>query len=368
EKQVLVFAQNRTLDAVVERILRARVERDPQKAEAVFDLAAFFRARRNPAAEDQLLREFTASATSDEEKQRRLNDASAFLAAGSNIESAIVLAREAVSKPGAGSEEWLRLAELLAERGENSEAAEWVEKVWQASTTDEDRVDADERMLSILMGDDKSTVKPLDPSFEFKLPDAFTGSGFASDEPARPSDEGLPERVTDFADKAIDLADAVIGQGAQARVFRGFWWALKTNRIEKAYELLNKLEFDPLTGKARPVSMIVKQLKLDLAQLDENVPLMMRQLRLLAESDPPSRIRHTLRLAELLMESERRADSEYANPGWKSDTPLRPPGVEAAKLLERAYRESPDSGPLLSALSQIYFLQRRTEDALALWK
>ena len=366
EKQVLVFAQNRTLDAVVERILRSRVARDPQKAEAVFDLAAFFRARRNPAAEDQLLREFTASATSEEERQRRLNDASAFLAAGSNIESAISLAREAVSKPGAGREAWLRMAELLAEHGENGEAAEWVEKAWQASTTDEDRVDADERLLSILMGDEKAVVKPLDPTFEFKLPDTFTGSGFASDEPAGPSAEGLPERVKDFAGTTMEAA---LQAGAdEAVLFRGFWWALRTNQIPEAYDLLHRLEFDPQTRKERPVSMIVKQLKLDLAQLDENMPLMVRQLRLLSDIDAASRVRHTLRLAELLMEAERRADSESSSPGWKSDAPPPPPGVEAARLLEKVYREFPDSGPLLSALTQIYFLQRRTDDALALWK
>ncbi len=366
EKQLLVFAQNRALDAVVERILRARVAREPQKAEAVFDLAAFFRARRNPAAEDQLLREFTASATSEEEKQRRLNDASAFLAAGSNIESAIALAREAVSKPGAGREAWLRLAELLAEHGENGEAAEWVEKAWQASTTDEDRVDADERLLSILMGDEKPAVKPLDPTFEFKLPAAFTGSGFASDAPAGPSAEGLPTRVTEFAGKAVSAARQD-GAGLP-EVFRGFWWTLRTNQIESAYDLLDVLEFDPRSGKERAVSLIVKQLKLDLAQVDENVPLMMRQLRLLAQIDAASRVRHTLRLAELLMEAERRAESEYSNPGWKSDAPPRPPGADAAKLLESVYREFPDSGPLLSALTQVYFLQRRTDDALALWK
>jgi hypothetical protein len=69
----------------------------------------------------------------------------AFLAASNNLDSAIILAREAVSKPGAGREQWLHLAELLAEQGENDEAAEWIEKAWHASTTDEERVDVDER-------------------------------------------------------------------------------------------------------------------------------------------------------------------------------------------------------------------------------
>lgn len=369
EKQVLVYTQTRALDAVVEKILRLRVERDPQKAEAVFDLAGFFRARRDVVAEDKLLRSFAESAMTQEERQKRLNDASTFLAASNNLDSAIILAREAVTKPGAGRDAWLHLAELLAEQGENDEAADWIEKAWHASTSDDERVDVDERMLSILMGDTKVPVKPA-TNGEFKLPDAFTGTSFASDENETAKREKLPERVTDFAKKIIANAKQIDPKSgeAQAARFRGCWWATRTNQFEDAYQLLNALEFDPLTEKKQPLSLVAEQLKLDLAQEDENFALMERQLRKLSELDAAGRVRYTLRLAELLMESERRVDSETSSPGWKSDNPLVPPGMVAAKLLERVYREFPDSGQLLSALSQIYFLQRRADDALALWK
>lgn len=369
EKQVLVFAQTRALDEVIEKVLRARVERDPQKAEAVFDLAAFFRTRRDVLAEDKLLREFTGSASTAEERQRRLGDASSFLAASNNLDSAIIMAREAVSKAGAGREAWLQLAELLAEQGENEEAAEWVEKAWQVSTTDEECVDADERLLSILMGDTKVLPEQSTRS-EFKLPDAFTGSGFASEEVEGPKRAKLPDRVVNFAQKVITEAMQADSKSTQAQavVFRGFWWAVRTDQFEKAYDLLHRLEFDPVTGKERKVSLVVEQLKLDLAQGDENFALMERQLRRLSERDAAGRVRYTLRLAELMMESERRADSETSSPGWKSDTPLSTPGVGAAKLLERTYREFPESGQVLSALTQIYLLQRRAEDALVLWK
>lgn len=369
EKQVLAFAQARALDAVIEKILRARVERDPQKAEAVFDLAAFFRARRDVVAEDKLLRSFTESATNQEERQKRLSDASTFLAASNNLDSAIILAREAVAKPGAGRDAWLHLAELLAEQGENDEAAEWIEKAWHVSKSDDERVDVDERMLSILMGDTKTPIKPA-TNGEFKLPDAFTGTSFASDDTETTKREKLPERVLEFAKKVIASAKQVDPKSseAQAARFRGCWWATRTNQFEDAYQLLNTLEFDSLNEKKQPVSLVVEQLKLDLAQEDENFALMERQLRKLSELDAAGRVRYTLRLAELLMESERRSDSETSSPGWKSDNPLVPPGMVAAKLLERVYREFPDSGQLLSALSQIYFLQRRADDALALWK
>lgn len=367
EKQVLAFTQTRALDAVVEKILRARVARDPQKVEAVFELAAFFRTRRDVAAEDKLLRDFTAGARTEEERQKRLGDASAFLAASNNMDSAIMLARESVSKPGAGREAWLQLSQLLAEQGENEEAAEWAEKAWQASTTDDERVDVDERLLSILMGDQKPPPKASEGlGAEFRLPDAFTGAGFGSSEPESPKTEKLPERVTEFALKRIAVAQstAPATDKARADIFRGAWWALRSGWLDDAYALLLRLDFGG-TGQA---SLAQEQLKLDLAQADENVPLMMRQLRHLSEVDPAGRIQYTLRLAELMMEAERRADAETTSPGWKSAATLPPPGIEAARLLERAYREFPDSGQLLSALTTIYFLQRRADDALALWK
>ncbi len=368
EKQVLAFAQARSLDGVIGKILRTRVARDPQKEEAVFELAAFLRSRRDIAAEDKLLREFTGSAASEEERMKRLLGASAFLAAGNNIDSAIILARVAVGKADAGREAWIRLAELLAEQGENEEAAEWVEKAWHVSKNDEERVDVDERLLSILMGDEKPAAKPAVDG-EFKLPDAFTGAGFGSADAADgPKREKLPEGVTDFAGKMIDAARKGSDRSKREDVFRGFWWALKTGQITEAYELLNRLVFDPVTEKQRPVSLVVEQLKLDLAQEDENVALAERQLRRLADLDPAGRVRYALRLAESLMESERRADADRDTAGWKTDTPFPPPGVEAAKLLERVYREFPESGQLLSALTKTYFLQRRVDDALMLWK
>ncbi|MCX6850506.1 MAG: tetratricopeptide repeat protein [Verrucomicrobia bacterium] len=304
EKQVLGFAQTRALDAVIETILRSRVERDPQKAEAVFDLAGFFRARRDVVAEDKLLHGFTESATTPEERQKRLSDASTFLAASNNLDSAIILAREAVSKPGASRGTWLHLAELLAEQGENDEAAEWIEKAWHASTTDEERVDVDERMLSILMGDTKATVKPA-TNGEFKLPDAFTGTGFASEDTEGTKREKLPERVLEFAQTVIASARKVDlkSKDAQATRFRGCWWAVRTSQFEDAYQLLNALEFDAVTEKKQPASLVLEQLKLDLAQEDENYALMERQLRRLSDLDAAGRVRYTLRLAELLMES-----------------------------------------------------------------
>lgn len=369
EKQVLLFAQSRTLDEVIATILLARVQRDPQKAEAVFELAAFYRARRDVAAEDKLLRDFTNGAVNEEDRQKRLNDASAFLAASNNLDSAIMLAREAVTKPGAGRAAWLQLADLLAEQGDNEEARDWVEKAWVASQTDDERIDADERLFSILMGDTDEKPKKASNG-EFKLPDAFTGKGFGSDDPEAAPHENVPDAVRDYAD---DLIAKCRQKGSQADFFRAAWWAHKANFLAECYEMLLRLEFDE-KGHVRPVSPAAEILKLDLAVLDGNLALAERQMRKLAAQD----VRYTLRLSEQLLESEHRSGAEVAvaresiDPEWPmkmrlmGEPPL--PGKAAAKLLEAAYREVPDSEQLLSALTQVYLLQRRSDDVLELWK
>lgn len=363
EKQVLVFAQTRSLDVVIEKILRGRVDRDPQKTEAVFELAAYYRARRDAVAEDKLLREFTSGAATDVERQKRLGDAAAFLASSNNLDSAIMLARESVAKPDAGRDAWLRLADLLAEQGDNDEAAEWIEKAWLASTTDEERIDTDERLFSILMGGKDETAKKGGKPAEFTLPNAFTGAGFGSDEPENPEQKKFPEAVEG---KARELA-AAAGRGNDAERFRALWWAVRAQHTDEGYAILRGLEFDA-KGRPRPLSAAAEQLKLDLAVADENLALQERQLKRLIESDAAGRVRHTLRLSELLLESERRSTAEVGGAGWRmmGSSPVQ--GLMAAKLLERAQREMPDSEPILSALTQVYLLQRRTEDVLALWK
>ncbi|MBL9129901.1 MAG: hypothetical protein JNG86_01785, partial [Verrucomicrobiaceae bacterium] len=364
EKQVLSFAQTRALDAVIEKILRARVNRDPQKTEAVFELAAFYRAHRNLAEEDRLLREFTAGAPTEQERQKRLTDAAAFLATSNNLDSAIILARESVGKPGAGRDAWLQLADLLAEQGENDEAVEWIEKAWAASTSDEERIDADERLFSILMGGKEVSEKRLKAAGEFKLPDAFTGAGFGQTKPAEEDKTAISDAVVN---KTEDLLETARRGGDDRERFRALWWALKANLLEEAYELVRALQFDA-QGRARELSPGVEALKLDLAVADENLALQERQLRKLMALDPAGRVRHTLRLSELLLESERRASAEVAGSGWRTLAAVPVPGTMAAKLLEEAYREMPDSEQLLSALTQVYLLQRRVDEVLELWK
>lgn len=386
EKQVLAFAQQRTLDAVVQRILEARVERDPSRAEAVFELAAFHRARKDMAAADALLRRFTQGASNEPERQRRLNDAAAFMASGSDLDTAIILAREAVSKTGAGREEYLRLADLLTEHAEPEEALSWMERAWQASTTEEEGVDVDERVYSLLLGEKKKeTPKARGTGGDFQLPEVFTGKGFGSTDDKTAEGEATAEELLEHARKFFHgpaqippgvTVDAWADKALQKNVstlqlYRAAWWAIRAGMHEEAYAAFRQLE---AVSPARSLSPEAERLLLELALADKNTALAMRVLKRLTAKDPPNKIRYTLRLSELLLEDEQTASSAInvglsaERTGWRLASDPPPPGRVATALLERAYREAPDSEQLLNALTQCYTLQRRADDALKLWQ
>lgn len=369
EKQALAFAQQRALDAVIEMILKSRLERDPGKPEAVFELAAFYRARKDMTAADTLLRRFTQNAPTEEEKQRRLNDAAAFLASGSDLDSAIMLAREAVSKSRAGRDEFLRLADLLTEHGEMEEALTLLEKAWQVGTTDEDGVDVDERVFSVLMGDKKVAPKAGNGTAgDFRLPDAFTGKGFAGAEET-PEKQPVPEAVLERAKQHFELSAVTPRQ-----LFRVAWWAVRAEMYDEAYQAFSALQTNAGTGMARELSLDAERLLLDLCIADKNTALAMRVLRRLIARDETNKVRYTLRLSELLLEDEQTASSAVSiglsaeRTGWRLSDAPPPPARQATAFLERAYRDMPDSDQLLQALTQCYTLQGRKDDALKLWK
>lgn len=372
EKQALTFAQQRALDAVIELILKARLEREPTKAEAVFELAAFYKTRKDMTAADALLRQFTQAAVSDEERQRRLNDAAAFLASGSDLDSAIVLAREAVSKASAGREEFLRLADILIEHGDAEESLTWMEKAWQASLTDEDGADVDERIYSLLIGDEKHKARKSKGSGgEFQLPDAFTGKGFATNDEV-PEAAAIPEAV--MAKMKTFAADAAANTKLSAReLFRAAWWAVRAEQLDQAYASFAVLQKDD-QNKPHELSLEAERLLLELALLDKNTALAMRVLRRLIQRDESGKIRYTLRLSELLLEDEQVANAAVSvglsaeRTGWRLTGAIPLPAIAATSFLERAYRDMPDSEQLLQALTQCYTLQRRNDDAMKLWE
>lgn len=372
EKQVLAFAQEKALDEIIELILKQRVARDPDQSESVFELASHYRSRRNLDAMNKLLESYVAKSAPGKQwrltETQRLNEVASFLSSGNDLDGAIIKARQAAASAAAGREEWLRLADFLAEQGDTEEALKLLEQSWTKSTTADERTDVDERLLSLLIGDKK---KPADgggqkKSAEFQLPTIFSGIGFASNADDESKKDAPPEAVTEYARKLIGVTMARVVE--DRRIMRAAWWAYRADLIDEAFKMLRRLVFDDRgrLKKDRPVEL--DQLILDVAVAGQDTALIQRQLKTLSVRDPANRVRHLLRLSEVVMEGAQRAEASIQKSGWLDSASRKSPLLPAAAILEQALRENPDSETLLSALTQCYSLMREPEKALKLWE
>ena len=365
EKFVLTFAQDKVLDQIIETILLARVKRAPEKADSVFELAAHYRNRRKSGAMEKVLDSFVTDSPDDAVKQRRLNDVAAFLSSGQDLDTAIIAARRAAASPAAGREEWLRLADFLAEQGETEEAIKLLEQAWTGSPTAEERTDVDERLLSLLIGDKKKQAERSEPEKICGVPAApiFSGVDFASDEAKK---DAPPEAVEEYARKLIEVTTARVVE--DRRIMRAAWWAYRADLIDEAYRMLRRLAFDERgqVKKDRPVEL--DELILDVAVAGQDTALIQRQLKTLSVRDPANRVRHLLRLSEVVMEGAQRAEAGLQKTDWLDSQSRKSPLIAAAAILEQALRENPDSETLLSALTQCYSVMREPERALKLWE
>ncbi len=375
EKQVLAFAREKSLDEVTENILRARVGREPDKAEPVMELAAFYRSRQRTEEMQRVLDLYAAVTTGD--RRARLNQVAAFLAGGGDQRAAENAAREAVSASKGGRDEILRLADVLTQNGPDKSALSLLERAWTLSETAEKRTDVDERILALLSG--YSTTKPaapVAPSTEFKLPAIFTGEGFGSGAPASSKRKTVAGAVTDYAliqvgtvqrsrflvhgpwlmsgwpefirqgvETKFSAVSNLLPQSTPERIVRAAWWCFRADQIDLAANLLNQL------GTGAPLE--AQKLWLDIALVEKNALLAVRQLRLLSQIDAAGRTGYQLRLAE----QEIARGTGGSHPGLS----------EARRILESLAREEPQNEAVLSALAQCYMAEGRREDALALW-
>ena len=349
EKLVLTFAQERSLDTLVESILKRRIERDPDKPESVFELATFYRARDRAADSVPLLRAHANHATQPADQARRLNDAATFLAAGGDQDEALKLQTEAAKLTNQGREELVRLADFMAGSGKAADAITQLETALQKATTLDERTDIDDRLYSVLLGDqqDKAPKKPAATSNEFTLPTFITGIGFGSDAPVQEKGAAkLPAVLTDYASKVIQRA--VEDKATEADRVRAAWWASRVDRRDDVYLLLRNLIFDSKTRATRELPVELHRLILDIALADENPLLIQHQLQKLIEIDAPNRVQYLLRIAEQCLGDNQPAD--------------------AVVHLNRALREQPENEAVLNALTQCYQLLHKPDKALDLWR
>lgn len=362
EKQVLAFAQQKSLDAITEKLLRARILRDPARAEPVFELAAFLRTRGRGRETEGLFDAFVAAAPTSE-KLRRMNEVAGFLANGTDSDAAEKAARKALNQNDVGRDEIIRLADVLSQNGKTNEALSLLERAWSRSDSADKRMETDERIFALLSGETAAKAPPAS-STEFKLPAFFT-SGFGSDAP--------PEKRAAIAKTVVEYAVAqaavvkwrslrpLVPQSwndflrnlpavTPERTLRAAWWCFRSDQTQLAYEVVWVLIFDG-NGHRVTASIDVEKLLLDIALADKNTILAIRQLRLLSEIDPSNRTAHQLRLAEQQMAREGAAGRD-----------------EAIRILESLAKSEPQNESVLSALARCYTVEGRRDKALALWE
>ncbi|MEY4483665.1 MAG: hypothetical protein RL693_1117, partial [Verrucomicrobiota bacterium] len=383
EKQVLAFAREKSLDAIVETILQSRINRDPGKAEAVFELATHLMKRQRSVDAEKLLDAYINSAgVRHEDLQRRLHEVASFFSSSQNKEAAEKSARRAVAN-GADRASLMQLADVLAQHGDTAQAIPLLERSWTISDSMEKRIEVDEILFSLLAGDQGQKFVPTAPNTGgFKLPSFFSGEGFGSEVP-EPKKNGLSEAVIQYAqaqvmrcsqallpgnspsfpkglpvpawagswvDDSLRLIPAAMPKPDQDQIFRAAWWATRTEQLDVAYALLRLLSFDD-RGRAIVASLEVEKLWLELSLSDKNILLSLRKLLLLTKLDSGNRTAYLLRLAEL--ESQREDKRGLG---------------EAVRILESLAKEDPQNEAVLSALAELYGVGGNRNKALALWE
>ncbi len=414
EKAVLAFAQERTLDAIVESVLQGRIERDADKPEPVFELATFYKSRQQTDKASALLEHFasgiqgTSQATPEARAAavRRYNDAATFLAAGGLKEEALRLQKAAAALSANGREELVRLADFSAESGRGPEAVALLEQALARSTTTEERYDIDERLYAALSGAQANAEKKIEPvvtSTEFKLPAFISGEGFGSDADSKTEKEVKPaqKQLAEYARKVIDAAlDPAADVAALAR---GVWWLRQayTSGGEKSSMGAALLSATPRSGEEMLNGLIAeaKDRRLEkIAQLSAHEPWWLTEAqttrgaytllrRLLIDPQTHTRRELALDLERLVLdfalldENRLLASRQLAlliqrDPANRSQYRLRlaeqalaenNPEIAALEL-EAAYKEQPGSEPLLAALTQCYQLLKQPDKVLPLWR
>ncbi|MBL9115097.1 MAG: tetratricopeptide repeat protein [Verrucomicrobiaceae bacterium] len=345
EKQVLAFAQERSLDDVLQHIYEARLNRSPNQPEAVYALAGFHRSRNRVDDAGKLLRTFADSASDPVERARRLAEAAAFMASAGSRDEALKLQEEAVKLAGNQPEVLLRLADMMLAGDESNEALPKLEAAVAAARSLEERTDIDERLYALLAGT-KAQAK-IEPtvsitSGDFRLPSYITGDGFGSGEPVEEKKMAPSEAVQEYAENLVEAARQP--NAKEAVVQRAVWWAQRAGMSEVVYELLRRLL---LRSQSEPVPVVDQRFYLDIVLAEEDRFFARRLLLDLLQRDATNSMQYLLRLAEIALADQR---------------PDR-----AITHLQDALKQHPDSEPLLNALSQCFMLSRKVDAAVVLW-
>jgi len=396
--EVLAFARTKHLDSLAESLLKNALSGESEEdARALPELMLFLSERGRDDDGIRLLRRRVEQA-SPENLPSAVAKATSQLIGLGLAEPAVEFARQGTELSPDRREAWLQLGEALVLRiggGDDPkhvrEAVRSFDRAWELSETAVDRLDVDERLLSLLeqvAGQDDEKVD---------------ASGAAPDQLELLETRPRPNSLAYKHAKQLAQQAVAADQPTEHQVYRAAWWALHVVDHQGAYELFARYLFDE--DNLPPANQLQwDQLIADLALQSGNVLLEQRQLLKLCDSEPDLERQHRRRLAVIdfdhgytasaIRELEGLAASDsqdlatlevlteryLRSGGIRSDgesDPFAPGGMSRmlsskAKILalwERAHRESTPANSLVMAKRYGHYLmqERRASEALALF-
>lgn len=281
-QRLLRFSQTHYLDGLTERLLKDQQANGWSEEGEIpeMKLAAFHHERGRLQKVRETLEAYVAAAPTDQQRGERLLRVAEAYRNLRMLPAAQAAVAEAQELGQAKREHFLVLAETFVELHDTESAIENFQKVWELSTRNEQRVEVDQRIFSVLRatgGED--TLEGGSPPAE------VAGEPWSG--------------LWQFYDYL--KTTATLDQAPKNR-FRVAWWAIRVENYSEAYKQLPQLH-----NPADPV-LEYEEMLLDLAERTENRALVLRQLELIARIDPDREeeflVRKALTRLELGFEDE----------------------------------------------------------------
>ncbi len=344
----LTFAQERHLEGVAEDLLLRRHSSHPDSEEHVAALAEFLLQRNRLPEATEILDAFAQRVAVPEERARRRSFSAELLRSAGALAEAAENAESALSGE-AGRSQHIRLAEVYLQQHNTALGLETLEKAWLLSSTPEDRIDVDERILAVLQGEnapeqfedpyDESPPSSVAETLEDILRNPSTGGTSNAAAPA-----ALHDHILEFYQKL--WARSRDSQIPHERL-RLAWWAFRTGNFADAYPLLLALE------REVPEDPAVASLLFDLSRATGDSTRAAAQLQRLALLEPAKRNEHLRRLAELeLSRADPARALEILDP-LQSEIDPDPAVLETLARIRLALNEPEEARALLERALQL---------------
>lgn len=286
-REIIDFARDNYLDALVERLLRDLPGQDNSPREqtaAPIELARFLheRGRREQALETLRLH-VAAAGEATLETVARLSHIATVLKDLDEPAEALSAINEALDLSSDNHDLLSARADLYVSTGRIPEAILQLEEIWHRLDDFDARAEIDQRLFSLLRGHySTEALPPPDPGLlqngKIQTLAQYHALAAAASRTGRSGDEPPPKELLDYYEKIKATANEAPTTSAR---HRAAWWAFKLQDNQECFQQLTRANEEA----GAPVVEIEKML-LSLAELNDRPTLMVRHLATLIEIDP----------------------------------------------------------------------------------